>query len=289
MVIARGFCDFLSRTLDKRSDKQTKKKKKRSEQRQTCDSLWKKLELGERIHLYIRQRSGDAFADRLLNGEQMTMPRGFWCDFVGDELQLDYNTRARLRCHRALQLFLRCRSEGKVTKLAMLNGAKARAGRKRGSEGNATKCSGIGFALLQYFVDEVQSLRSRADSQMLLDKARQLRFALMASGWLESDLPNLDGRAGISWFQRWRHEHRLVVKANGLQIKVAWRKIVRRCRVLLTNQFRVMSFFAMCHPGQLLCECTHVRTLLRKFRNVPFHVQRNVTTVAYLMLNIIYC
>ena len=56
------------------------------------------------------------------------------------------------------------------------------------------KCVGLGHALLQYFVDEVQSLKSRTDSHMLLTKARQMRVDLKQQGFLESDLPNLEGQ-----------------------------------------------------------------------------------------------
>ena len=119
---------------------------------------------------------------------------------------------------------------------------------------NALKDGGaIGHALLQYYVDDVQSLSSRADSVMLLDKARQMRFELIQSGYLEEDLPKLDGRAGISWFQRWRKEHSFSIHAAGLQLKVAWRKVLRRVRVLLINIFRLRIFFEMCHPGTLQC------------------------------------
>jgi hypothetical protein len=133
----------------------------------------------------------------------------------------------------------------------MLDGAPPKAKRNAGSSKNASKDSGIGHALLQYYIDEVQSLKSRADSNMLIDKARQLRFALIQAGWLEKDLPILDKRAGISWFSRWRHEHHYAVKAAGLQLKVSWRKVLRRVRVFLTNIFRLRILFELCHPGTL--------------------------------------
>lgn len=121
-----------------------------------------------------------------------------------------------------------------------------------GSDKNAHKCLGLGHSLLQYFVDEVQSLSSRADSRMLIDKARQMRFYLVQGGLMESELPKLDGQNGINWFFRWRTEHSLTLKATGMQLKVAWRKVLRRCRVLMTNIFRLSIFFALCHPGGLL-------------------------------------
>ena len=54
---------------------------------------------------------------------------------------------------------------------------------------NSRKAPGLGFALLQFFVDHVQRLMSRADSCLLMSKARELRAALAHEGWPETDLP----------------------------------------------------------------------------------------------------
>ena len=47
---------------------------------------------------------------------------------------------------------------------------------------NARKAAGLGFALLQFFVDNVQRLRSRADSCMLMQKAKDMCATLHAEG-----------------------------------------------------------------------------------------------------------
>ena len=215
--MARGFSDFLSRSLARptRPDKKVYGRRKHKWQQ---DELGVKIDLGERVVVFIREVSGDEFADRMLAGTDMPMPHRFWQRFITSKLNMLYNDRERLRCFRALQYYLLSYRQGKRTRAAMLDGLPAKRKRKRGSENNASKDCGIGHALLQYYIDEVQSLSSRADSVMLLDKARQLRVELLHSGYLEEDLPKLDDRAGINWFQRWRKEHSLSIHTTGLQL-----------------------------------------------------------------------
>ena len=250
MPIARGFSDFLSRTLE-RPPKHVKKTYAKKKHKWQQDELGVKIDLGERVVLYIRKVCGDDFADVMLAGTDRPMPYKFWQRFITSERDMRYNQRERLRCYRALQLYLASFRQGKRTKAAMLDGLPSKRKRQLGSEHNASKDCGLGHALLQYYIDEVQSLHSRADSVMLLDKARQLRFELIQSGYLEEDLPKLEDRAGISWFQRWRKEYSLSIHSAGVQLKVSWRKVLRRVRVLLINIVRLRIFFEMCHPGTL--------------------------------------
>ena len=104
--------------------------------------------------------------------------------------------------------------------------------------------------LLQFFVDEVQNMRNRADSLLLLSHARDLRAHLVAKGEPLENLPKLQGRAGVSWFYRWRKEWGIVKKVVGMKLKVSWRKIVRRVRVLLGNITRVRALWDLVHPGK---------------------------------------
>jgi hypothetical protein len=217
MIIARGFSDFLCRTFAGPAQP-VKKAYGRRKNKWQQDELGVKIDLGERVVLFIREVCGDEFADRMLAGTDMPMPHRFWQRFITSKLGMLYNQRERVRCFRALQFYLASYRQGKRTRAAMLDGLPARRKRKRGSEKNASKDCGISHALLQYYIDEVQSLSSRADSVMLLDKARQLRVELLQSGYLEEDLPKLDNRAGINWFQRWRKEHSLSIHTTGLQL-----------------------------------------------------------------------
>ena len=94
--------------------------------------------------------------------------------------------------------------------------------------------------LLQFFVDEVQVLHCRADGSLLMSHARELRAYLVQHGMHLSELPKLVGAAGRMWFKRWRLEYGIVMKAIGMKLKVSWRKVRRRVRVLLQNFFRFL-------------------------------------------------
>ena len=95
------------------------------------------------------------------------LPRYFRKNFVQNEMKIHYNNRQRLRCFRALMFFVERTASGENTRTTMLSGRRAKAKRAKGAEHNATKAYGIGYALLQFFVDNVQALRSRADSALL--------------------------------------------------------------------------------------------------------------------------
>ena len=119
---------------------------------------------------------------------QPRLPRYFWKNFVENEMRLHYNTRQRLRCCRALVFFVERTASGENTRTTMLSGRRAKAKRAKGAEHNATKAFGLGYALLQFFVDNVQALRSRADSALLLMEAQKLRHHLLHQvGWAEKD------------------------------------------------------------------------------------------------------
>ena len=82
---------------------------------------------------------------------------------------------------------------------------------------NPFTAPGLGFSLLQYFVDHVQRLYSRADSSMLMKQAHEMRTALLQENWPEKDLPKLEGGAGHQWFRRWRKKYGIVKKVTGMK------------------------------------------------------------------------
>ena len=77
----------------------------------------------------------------------------------------------------------------------------------RGAGGalNRRLAPGLGHALLQYYVDNICRLMSRADTHIMMGKAREMRELLLAEGFPEKELPDLRGNNGAQWFKRWRH------------------------------------------------------------------------------------
>ena len=83
-----------------------------------------------------------------------------------------------------------------------------------------------------------------------MERAKEIKAELINSGTLApSQLPKLEGPAGKSWFWRWRRKYGIVYRQTGMQLKVSWRKVIKRVRVELGNVFRLRALWAKCHPG----------------------------------------
>ena len=231
-----------------------------------------KLELGERVLMFLRDEYGQEAADKYASslrsklatrqtatgaqptaaGAQPTacLPRGFWHRFIPEEMKLKFTDVKRVECHRALVTFIERSALGATTRVGLRQGRKGVSQRSSGGAENRTLAQGLGFQLLQFFVDHIQSLRGRADSLLLMTQARQMRDELLFSGELaHSQLPKLSEGAGKMWFRRWRQKYGIVWRKIGMKLKVSWRKILRRVRVELGNIFRLRALWAKCHPG----------------------------------------
>ena len=174
---------------------------------------------------------------------------GFWRRFLEDELHVPYNTRQRLHFYKALRWVANHRAGG-ATSLAALRGQRRRMSlRGHGGALNSRRAAGLGFALLQYFVDHVQRLMSRSDSELMMREARELRAALIAKGYTDRELPKLSGGAGHMWFWRWRRTYNIEMRRGWMKMSVPWLKIKERVRIFLSNVFRLRAFWDLLYPG----------------------------------------
>ena len=176
------------------------------------------------------------------------LPYGFWRRFCDEDLATQYTDRKRMQLIRALTFYVQRKRTGASTRAGMRGMRASASCRSSGGADNSQRAPGLGFALLQFFVDHVQRLMSRADSCLLMSKARELRAALAHEGWPETDLPKLVGNAGHKWFQRWRRRFGITRKVTGMKLKVSWKKVKRRIAVFLGNIFRLRAFWELCHP-----------------------------------------
>ena len=184
------------------------------------------------------------------NGKLPALPRGFWGRYIREELKLRPSKLKRMELHRALVTYIECSATGATTRAGLRQGRQARSNRNSGAAENRTLAPGLGFQLLQYFVDYIQNLQGRADSMILMTQARVMRDELLNSGTLApSQLPKLADGAGKMWFKRWRQKYGIVWRKTGMKLKVSWRKVLRRVRVELGNVFRLRALWAKCHPG----------------------------------------
>ena len=157
---------------------------------------------------------------------------------------------------RALEMYAVRKSSGAGTRAAMRGTRAPGSCRGDGGRYNRRKAVGLGFALVQWFVDHCQRLLCRSDSCLLLSKARSMRETLAAETnpdgsrkWPDADLPKLIGNAGHTWFLRWRRMYGIVRKVTGMKLQVPWSKVRRRIRCLLGNIYRLRAFWELCHPG----------------------------------------
>ncbi len=180
------------------------------------------------------------------------LPYGFWRRFLEDDMQTQYTNKKRKQFCRALEFYVLRTSAGADTRTAMRGMRNPGSCRSSGGSLNARKAEGLGFSLLQFFVDHVQRLQCRADSCLLMKEARDMRADLEARGWPLADLPKLIGNTGAQWFKRWRETYGIVKKVCGMKLKVPWAKVKRRIHVLLGNIYRLRAFWELCHPGVVM-------------------------------------
>ena len=192
----------------------------------------------------------DANAQDELSDGASKLPRGFWQKFCAEVLNCQYTTKKRIACWRALKFYIQCKVEGATTLTAMRGMRKSHSCRDHGGAMNARKSPGLGFELLQFFVDEVQRLRCRADTCLMLKKAKELRQHLLLVVKIEvRKVPKLEGNAGHVWFWRWRKMYGIAKRVVGMKLKVAWAKVRKRVLCFLSNLFRLQAFWEICHPG----------------------------------------
>ena len=259
VIISIMFTSFLERSVagassaSRRADPARKKPIK-------CrlDTLDRKLQLGAHVSQALADQYGNEtlqgiianITDEQLEAEPRTrFPYGFWKWFTEQELNMMANSRQTHLCARCFWLYIERQRLGGDTNTSRRDGQHGKAKRKQGCEQNATKAKGLSWALLQYFVDEIQVYRSRVDSAMLLEKAKEYRDALKADGWPQHDLPKLEENAGAQWLARWRIQWGLSMKSTGMKLKVLWSKVKSRCSTHLTNIWRLRALWDIVHPG----------------------------------------
>lgn len=270
LIAIMGFGDFLRGALAAAAA--AKKKPQVRKYRNEKVPVEGRIEVGHRIQAFMKIKYGEETTEILLqeleerangsqpmlvcegNGDQSParaaaghMPHGFWKMFCLEEMKVAYTSQCRQKYARALKYYVLRRAEGAQTLTSMRGMRKPNSCRSDGGAMNAQKARGLGWSLLQWFVDHVQRLRTRSDSLMLLTRARDLAADLDFEG--VTDLPKLEGNAGAQWFKRWRAMYGITKKVTGMKLKVPWAKVKRRVKVLLGNIFRLRAFWEICHPG----------------------------------------
>ena len=193
------------------------------------------LDHGERIQVCLNAKYGaEAAVDFLVfaSGESggREIPYGFYREFIEEELGMTFTPARRMAMRRSFKYYALKKSTGAITRVA-LRGDRGRASaRGSGGKQNSKKGAVLGFYLLQYFVDVVEKLHCRADSLLLMNRARALRVELLRDGHREYQLPKLIGNAGCQWLLRWRKERGISMQVTGMKLKgERWFAELRSC------------------------------------------------------------
>ena len=210
--------------------------KARTGGRKPATSIGQRLETGSRIEEYIN-----------LHPELGRQP---WRSIAEDCFCLQYTSAVRMRLRRCWLEWHEHSSGGAHTTAGSGGlapsgrGVNARARyRRQSSTPRPRKMACLWFELLRWFVDEVEELRSRADSSLLLARARLLRDRLVAQGHSAADLPKVNK----DFLRRWRLEFGLGMRATPLRLKISLTKATARVSCMLSNIFRLRHLWQLCH------------------------------------------
>ena len=211
--------------------------KARTGGRKPATSIGQRLETGSRIEEYIN-----------LHPELGRQP---WRSIAEDCFCLQYTSAVRMRLRRCWPEWHEHSSGGAHTTAG--SGGLAPSGRgvsggmtryrRQSSTPRPRKMACLWFELLRWFVDEVEELRSRADSSLLLARARLLRDRLVAQGHSAADLPKVDK----NFLRRWRLEFGLSMRATTVRFKISLTKATARVSCMLSNIFRLRHLWQLCH------------------------------------------
>ena len=202
----------------------------------TATSIGQRLETGSRIEEYIN-----------LHPELGRQP---WRSIAEDCFSLQYTSAVRMRLRRCWREWHEHSKGGAHTTAG--SGGLAPSGRAVNTRARYRRQSGtprprkmacLWFELLRWFVDEVEELRSRADSSLLLARARLLRDRLVAQGHSAADLPKVNK----NFLRRWRLEFGLSMRATTVRFKISLTKATARVSCMLSNIFRLRHLWQLCH------------------------------------------
>ena len=161
----------------------------------------KRLETGARIAEWVAACPDDR--------------RWTWRDVVVECFGLQYTEATRVRLRRSYREWKVHSGGGAFTQAGA--GATQRGRCRRAAAcPRQRKMPCLWFELLQWFVDEVESLRTRTDSALLMKHARIIRDRLLEQGYEAAMLPKIDK----NFLFRWRKEYGISIRKSTVQFKV---------------------------------------------------------------------
>jgi len=173
---------------------------------------------------------------------------GGWRRIATECLALEYSSSLATRMRRALTEWSKCTKDGALTDFAAGVDRISRIRRCTVEAASARrKAPCLGYELLQWFTDEIDSLRSRADSALLLARAKFLRDRLKEQGVPEEDLPKVCKQ----WLLRWRVRFGISLRLTTVRFKISVADCQTRLTTMLANVFRLRALWEKCFGGDV--------------------------------------
>jgi hypothetical protein len=201
--------------------------------RNKAATLKSRLEMGRRIAEFLTDHDD-------------VRPYGCWRRIAAECLALEYSSALATRMRRALVEWTKCTKDGERTDFAAGVDRISRMRRCTVAAAAARrKAPCLGYELLQWLTDEIDSLRSRADSALLLARAQYLRGRLKDQGVPEEELPKVCKQ----WLLRWRVRFGISLRLTTVRFKISFADCHTRLTTMFANVFRLRALWEKCFGG----------------------------------------
>ena len=163
-----------------------------------------KVRQGKEVFEYAKLHFELADLEKAISTGTIRTPPNFLLGFFDNVLKRKSSLALKKQYRKAFLFYMAGLKGGAVTTNGLLGDFRRGQRRDLGGELNALKCPEIGQLLYNWFIDCVQILRGRADGTFIMRQAYLLKERFLLCGCKPDSLPKLLGKAGDSWFYRWR-------------------------------------------------------------------------------------
>ena len=203
--------------------------------RNTKLSIAQRVELGGYIDAYIT--------------EHPELGRYKWQTIAEECFRLRHSPALAMRLQRCWKEWRDHSMSGTYTQAAsggVLPNSRNRC-RRASKKPKQRKMACLWFELLQWYVDEIEELRSRADSSLLLNQAKIIRDRLLSQGYPPAACPKINS----DFLRRWRAEYGLCMRATTVRFKVSLAAAIARVRTMMLNILRLRHLWRLCFGGDV--------------------------------------
>ena len=176
-----------------------------------------------------------------------TIPVDYWKRIATEVFQLSYTVAVTTRLRRAYREWRVKTCSGAFTDTSAGGDRRGTIRRAASTTFSQSPAATLSFELYQWFMDEVVSLRCRADSTLVKNQGTMLLRELLEAGVDPKELPN---EINKKYLLNWRRLHGVSIRDSTTQYKVSRAKMEDRVATMLGNIFRLRRLWALSFPGE---------------------------------------